>query len=804
MPTPIYYPTVNISYNWLKEHIALTAPAQEVAQWLTQTGLEVAKITPYEPLPATLVIGHTLACSPHPNADRLKQVTVDIGQEAPLHIICGAPNVDKGQKVVVAPVGTVLTTPTGERYTIKKTKIRGIASEGMICAASEIGLGEESDGILVLHTNDPAGTPAATHFGLPADTIFEIEITPNMGNACSHLGVARELAAFCNKQVEPPTNAPLIPSDDLPITVNVEDPLLCPRYTGVIINALNVAPSPIWLQNRLRAIGVKPINNIVDITNFVMHGIGQPLHAFDYDKIVGNKLFVKQLKKRKVMTTLDGSSCQLIGSELTICDEEGPLCLAGIIGGERAKVTESTTTIFLESACFQAAQIAKTARRHTIHTDSSFRFERGSDIEMPYLALEKAAALIQEVCGGEVASSPVDHYPAKATKTAVKLSYAYINKLIGKELPRPTIHAILKRLDIAIKEVDDDGFTAMVPPYRTNVTRPADIVEEIIRIHGYEHILPVHTYKGMPYPSVEETSAAPPEQIAHLLVGQGYHEIFTNSLMARARLQAKEKDLVAIANPLSQGLDILRPTLLYTGLETISYNLNRGNQMLKLFEYGKVYHTQEEGYHEEEKLSLFLAGHAHAPHWSREKRAVALHDLYTLVTQLFQYAGIDNVHTTKKEHPYYDQCLVLTDARGKVYTHIGQVRSDICRTNGIKIPVFFTEIPLPLAPFKEKKALHYKPIPQAPAITRDLSLELDQHITFAQVEKTIHAVKVPYAIKLYMTDRYQGKNIATGKKSYTIHLHIQGNKTFKEKEIDRLIKQLTTALQEKLGATLRA
>lgn len=783
----------------------MTASPEKVAEWLTQTGLEVEKVTPFVPLPSTLVIGETMTCVAHPNADRLKKLTVDIGKKERLQIICGASNVQAGQKVIVAPVGTTITSLEGVCSHIKKVKIRGEYSEGMICAAHEIGVGEAEGEIMVLETTRPAGTLATTYFGVSPDTIFDIDITPNMGHACSHLGVVRELAAVLGKQVDTPMAEPLIPSDSLPIEIKVKDATLCQRYVGVVIRDIEVGPSPLWLTNKLASIGVKSINNVVDITNFVMHGMGQPLHAFDYDQLEGPTLFVGHMDKKQQMTTLDGSTLSLSGEEIMIYDKGGPLCMAGIIGASRPKVGTTTKTIFLESATFSPTSVAKSARTHGIHTDASFRFERTTDIELPYVALQKATTLIQKLAKGTVASSPIDYYPNKAVATSVPMKYRYIGGLIGKEIPPTHIHAILKRLEIGVQDEEEEGFTALIPPYRTEVTRPADVVEEIVRIYGYDHIAPQKSYQGVTYTLPDRTKSEEKEAaITTLLSSEGYHEIKTNSLMDHASLGEGGKKAIKVTNPISQALNTLRPTLLYTGLDVVAHNLNHGNRMLKLFEIGRMYAKKEKAYEEKVRLSLFLAGEAHEPHWAVKSRNIALHDLYTTVTRLFHYLGLPSMEAIPKSHPHFDECIALVHKK-EIYAYIGSVASHIREKKGIKSEIFFTEIPVErlIVSEEERIAVRYRPFPQTPAIRRDISLELAQKVTYAEVAHVIHKEKLPYTLKVYLKDEYRGKGIAKGHKSYTIHLVIQGKKTFQEKEITKIMQRLTSVLEKTLGAKVR-
>ena len=798
---------MNISYNWLKSYLSITASPQEIAERLTQVGLEVSKITPFVPMSGDLVIGETLDCIKHPNADKLKVLKVDIGNSEIVSIVCGAPNVEAGQKVVVAPVGSKITTLDGQVHKIKRAKIRGQVSEGMICSAYELGISDEHDGILVIDTPRPVGTAATLHFGMLPDTIFEIEITPNMGNACSHLGVARELAALSGKRLEQPMAEPLITSGDLSVKVEVLDASLSPRYTGVVIKDITVGPSPAWLRNKLSSIGIKSINNVVDVTNFVMHGMGQPLHAFDYDKVEGKKIYVGRMKKGIKMETLAGDSVTLGGKELMIYDEKGPLCLAGIIGGSRAEVSQSTRTIFLESACFAPSVIAHSVRRHNIHSDAGFRFERGVDIELAYVALQKGATLIKKLGGGVVASTPIDDYRCPVRASSIAMRYDYIDRLLGKPLRPSAVHNVLNRLDIRIKDSTEEGFTALVPPYRMDVLRPADVVEEIIRIHGYREIKPRGLYQGVPYDEVgaERSNFKAKEAMADRLAAQGYQEIVTNSLLSEALLCKGERPCVKVINSWSQSLDTLRPSMLYTGLEAIAYNLKRGNGVLKCFEMGRVFGKKKQGYDESEVVAMFLAGDVHAPHWYERPRAVALHDLYTTVTDLLSYYGAPSLEARQDKHPYYDSCMTLIKD-GERYATLGMVRRDLCEKMGIKVAVCFTELSIDSlqALQHRREDLRYRPYPQTPAVTRDISLALPIKVSYTEIVAVIKGMRMPYHVEVTLKDLYQGKGVAKGEKSYTIGLTLQGEKTFREAEITHVITKIEEALKAKLKATVRA
>ncbi len=797
---------MKISYNWLKEYLPQINTPKKVAELLTQIGLEVSCLQPFALVPKELLIGKVLTCIPHPNADRLKMTTIDIGTEQPLSIVCGAPNVATGRKVVVAPIGTTLFFENGKTLKIKKSKIRGVVSEGMLCAEDEVGLGKEHDGILVLKTQKKVGTPAYMYFHTPPDTIIDIELTPNRADAFSHIGIARDIAAASGKTLEKPIIQPLIPSDSLPFQVSVEDTLACPRYTGIVIKNIVIAPSPIWLQNRLKAIGLAPINNIVDITNFLMYEWGQPLHAFDYDALVKKKLIVKRLPANTSFTTLDGITRKLYGEELMICDSVGPLCMAGILGGERSKVRASTKTIVLESAYFSPMSIAKTARMHKLFTEATFRFERGTDPDLPCIALQRATNLIQTVAQGTIASAIIDHYPKKIQPATITITYAYINKLIGCVLSPTLVHDILKRLDIVVKDKNETGFIAIVPLYRVDVKRPADLVEEILRIYGYNKVVAKNKLT-INYTSPASQTITNKNKIATLLVAKGYNQIITNAL-TKSTYASLTKGLdpahnIMLDNPLSQSLDSLRQTLLFSGLEIVAHNINHGKPSLKLFELGKEYAYLKGSYQEHPKLGIWLTGNIEGPNWIRKPRQVTLQDLYAVVQQILQQRGITNIEAVPIEHPFYKDCLTLNLDK-KIYVRMGQVASSILKHLNIEPTVFFAQIDMvPLLQNKPRQQ-HYKPIVKFPTVLRDLSLAINSSVTFSQIHKLIKKQAIPQLQNIYMIDYYKGNSIEKDKKAYTLRFVLQSAKnTLKEKEINKIMQQLCQVLQTELGAIIR-
>ena len=635
---------MKISYKWLKELIEITETPEEIGKLLTATGLEVESIEEIESIKGGLkgvVIGEVLTCEKHPEADRLNITTVDVGLEQPLAIVCGAANVAAGQKVVVATIGAVLY-PTGsdQPLILKKSKIRGSLSEGMICAEDELGLGTSHDGIMVLETDLPNGTPASEYFGISSDYLIEIGLTPNRADAASHYGVARDLRAVLDRNIKlPSVDAFQINNHSLPIDVKVENTEACPRYTGLTISGIKVGESPSWLKLRLQTIGIRSINNIVDITNYICHELGQPMHAFDAAKITGNTVIVKTVAAGTPFITLDGQERKLSDADLMICNAEAPMCIAGVFGGIDSGVTNDTTSIFLESAYFSPVWVRRTAQRFSLKTDSSFRFERGTDPNMPLFALKRAALLIQELAGGTVSSDITDIYPTPAEDFRVKMSYRNIDRLIGKSIEIARIEVILAGLDIKIEEKDEKGFTAVVPPYRVDVQRESDVIEEILRIYGFGQ---VELSAALSSDYISDFPVNDPEKlrmrVSELLAANGFNEMINNSLTKPEYAEYLGENAVAnsvkILNYLSEDLSVMRQSLLFSGLEVISYNSNRRQRDLKLFEFGKTYSHLEGKYIEKERLSVFLTGNIHEESWLEKSNSVAFHDLAAVVSQV--------------------------------------------------------------------------------------------------------------------------------------------------------------------------
>jgi phenylalanyl-tRNA synthetase beta chain len=803
---------MTISYNWLKEYIHLPESPEETARLLTATGLEVESIAPYHTITGNLqglVIGQVLTCSRHPQADRLWLTTVDAGTGTPLHIVCGAPNVAAGQKVVVALPGTTLYPFKGEPFTIKTAKIRGELSEGMLCAEDEIGLSANHEGIIVLNTQLPNGTPAAEFYAPYSDYRLEIGLTPNRADAASHIGVARDLKAVLNREVRWP-DVSHFASDNtsFPIQVTIENPQACLRYSGVTLTGVKVAESPAWLKNKLLAIGLTPINNIVDITNYVLHECGQPLHAFDANAITGRHIIVKTLPEGTPFVTLDGKARKLAATDLMICDEEKALCIAGVFGGKQSGITENTTSVFLESATFSAEYIRKTVLHHGLKTDAAFRFERGTDPNLTLFALKRAALLIKEIAGGTIASEIIDVYPAPVPHRSIVVRDKNVNRLIGLALPREKVFHILGQLDIAVTHTTADSYTVSVPPYRVDVTQEADVVEEILRIYGFDNIaLKPHTASAFLSAFPAQSPDAFRTALGHLLAGSGFYEIWTNSLTRRAYQEKYglqfEGQAVEILNKLSEEQDILRQTLLFTGLEVCAYNINRRQKDLKLFEFGKVYGKSQKGYYEEERLALFITGLAEAENWQRPPRTVTWHDLAQHLHDILEKTGIHQVRQREINDPRFAYGVELSTNHAPIGT-AGMVNTAILKDFGIKQPIFFAELNSALLFRQANPMFVFREVPRFPEVRRDLSLVLDKHVKFEAIQSLIFATESRLIKEVLVFDVYEGEKIPQGKKAYALGFILQDeHKTLTDEEIDQTMQRLMEACQRTLGAVIR-
>jgi phenylalanyl-tRNA synthetase beta chain len=808
---------MKISYNWLKQFLKIDWEAEKTGELLTDLGLEVEGIETIESIKGSLLgvlVGEVLTCEKHPNADKLKITTVDIGGKEPLQIVCGASNVASGQKVAVATVGTVLYDDKGAPFHIKKGKIRGEASLGMICAEDELGLGTSHEGILVLDDSLKPGTPVADVFKIETDNVFEIGLTPNRADAMSHFGTARDLRAGLMQQgillelISPSVSIFQVDERTLKFDVEVTDKDLAPRYCGVTISDLKVAPSPDWIQKKLKALGLTPINNIVDITNYVLHELGQPLHAFDAEKVQGNKIKVKTLASGTKFTTLDGVTRELHAEDLMICDGDStPLCIAGVFGGADSGVSEQTTSIFLESAYFNPVSIRKSAKRHALNTDASFRFERGIDPNFTKYALKRAALLISEIAGGKIASDIVDLYPKKIEDFELVLSYKNVARLIGEELPNETIKNILASLEIKIISETEGGLGLTIPSYRVDVQREADLIEEILRVYGYNNIEFSHKlntsisfsdFKGV---RIENT-------IANQLNAQGFHEIMSNSLTKSAYTDHSENlnvaNNVAMLNPLSHDLAVMRQSLLFSGLESVSYNINRKNTSLRLFEFGKTYHKYEEKYQEQKHLALFVSGTRNKETWSLENRNSDFFYVKGIVLSVLKRLGAANLKEKPTKNDLLSEGISLSLGKIKL-ADLGTVDPKVLKSFGIKQEVLYVDFDWEnVLKVMSKKSFKVKELPKFPAVKRDLSLLLDRKVTFGELYNLAFQSERKLLKEVALFDVYEGDKLPEDKKSYAVSFLIQDEeKTLNDKQIDKIMQKLQSTFEKNLQATLR-
>lgn len=810
---------MTIAYNWLKEYIDIPETPEDLGKILTSTGLEVESVESFESIKgglAGLVIGEVLTCVKHPNADKLSLTTVDVGKDNPLHIVCGAPNIAKGQKVVVAVPGTTIYPTKGEPFTIKTAKIRGELSEGMICAEDEVGLGENHAGVMVLETTAINGTSASWFFNIQSDYILEIGLTPNRADATSHIGVARDIKASKNRLIKWPSVEDFkVDNRNLTIPVFVETPEACPRYSAVTITNVKVAESPQWLQNRLRSIGLTPINNIVDITNFVCHELGQPLHAFDADEIKGNKVIVKTLPGESKFTTLDNKVRSLLPTDLMICNGgegqpagEAGMCIAGVFGGAKSGITEKTKNIFLESAYFSAGFIRKTSLHHQLKTDASFRFERGTDPNITVYALKRAALLVKQIAGGNISSDIVDIYPKKIDNRCFEIKDKNVNRLIGKNISREEIHSILKRLDIEVIEKKEDRCTVSVPPYRVDVLQEADIVEEVLRIYGFNNIELSNTARTdflaeFPLKNIDKYK----KSIGELLVANGFFEIWTNSLTNQSYQQKHNLsfpgETVEILNKLSEEQGVLRQTMLFTGLEVCAYNINRKQKDLKLYEFGKIYSRKEGKYQEEEKLALYITGNLETENWQHKVQSSGYYDLAQPINSIFQKTGLKEIKQEAQHDQLFDYAarLIIHDQEiGKA----GKVKSVLLKEFGIKQEIFFAELDTSLLFKFANPKLVIQEVAKFPEVKRDLSLVLDAPVIFDEIRNLILNTEKRLIKSIGVFDVYEGENIPKGKKAYALSFTLQDEtKTLTDDEIEKTMQHLIAAFEQKLGAVIR-
>ncbi len=816
---------MKISYSWLKDYIKLEQSPEEICDILTQTGLEVGGLEEVETIKGGLqglVIGEVVTCEAHPNSDHLSKTTVNIGMEELLPIVCGAPNVAAGQKVVVATVGTTLYSDDDE-FTIKKSKIRGEVSMGMICAEDEIALGTDHDGIMVLDENAKVGTPAKDFFNVESDWAIEIDLTPNRIDGASHIGVARDLAAFLKKTqnihyFKPSVESFKVDNTDLEIPVEVVNHEACPRYSGVTISGVEIKESPDWLKNRLKIIGLSPINNVVDITNYVLFETAQPLHAFDADEITGNKVVVQTMPAKTKFTTLDEVERELDDKDLMICNSEEGMCIGGVFGGINSGVKETTTNIFLESACFDPVYIRKTARRHGLNTDASFRFERGVDPNGVIYALKRAALLIKEIAGGTISSEIVDIYPEPIEDFKVDITYANVSRLIGKDLGKEMVKNILTSLEIKIEKETEKGLSLLVPPYRVDVKREADVIEEILRIYGYNNI-EIPTQVNSSLQTAEKPNRDKIRNLAaEMLSAQGFNEIWSNSLTKAGYYEGlknyREEQTVKILNPLSADLNGMRQTLLFGGLESIAYNANRQNKNLKLYEFGNTYFykgTQRKdqpanNYWEEEHLGLFITGNKEAESWTGKEQATSFYSLKTYAGNILKRLGFSTstMQITESGNELFAEGLSYS-LNSKVILELGIIAGRHLKKFDIENPVYYADFDWGRILLESKKHnVTFEELPKFPAVRRDLALLIDKSTKFSQIKDLSFKMERQLLREIDLFDVYEGKGIPAGKKSYAVSFILRDdNKTLKDKQIDKTMQKLIAAFGREFDAELR-
>ncbi len=795
---------MKISLNWLRDHIDCQESPETIADLLTGTGLEVEGAEEVSSIPGGLkglVVGEILTCEPIPDTDHLNHTTVNVGADEVLSIVCGASNVAAGQKVVVAVPGTTLYPVTGEPFVIGKRKLRGVPSEGMICAEDEIGLGQDHSGIIVLDASIEVGTSVADLYGVDTDTVFEIGLTANRGDAASHRGVARDLSAVLDLDLKTRKDQPETYSGNSNWSIHLEDPA-CPRYTGLLMENIEVKESPDWLKNRLRALGLNPINNIVDITNFVLHDIGQPIHAFDADKIKGDKIIVKKALPGSSFVTLDEEERTLSGEELMICNADEPMAIAGVFGGKESGVSASTKRIFIESAYFDPASIRKTAKHHGLSTDASFRYERGTDPEITVAALKRVACLVEEIAGGRVASPIIDEYPVPVPDFVVRLEKDYLKSLAGVEIGEAEVLRILDRLEIKKVEHDELGWVFRVPAFKSDVNRPADLVEELVRIHGLDKI---------PFPEMVHSSYSHRRRpdmpllrrkMARHLVSRGFYETSTNSMTASKYYpETVLEHAVRILNPLSGDTEILRPGMLVSLLQSMAWNKNRKNPDLKLFELGKVYRSKEDGsYFEEQRLGILVCGNWFGESWHRDSLKSDLYLLKQEVEVLLDRLGMQARPSKWSFDPFRET------GASQAWIQVGKVHPSLLKMMDIQGEAWYAELNWDTlcSGLKENIRMELKPAPKFPAVRRDLSVVLDQSVGMDTLNKLINQVNKGLIREVNVFDVYQGDKLEDGKKSYSISFLIRDEeKTLNEKEIDSLMNKLITTFEKQAGALIR-
>lgn len=822
---------MNISYNWLKQYLDFGLSAEELAAALTSIGLETGSVEEVESIKGGLrgiVIGKVLTCIDHPDSDHLHITTVDLGDGQPTQIVCGAPNVAAGQTVVVATVGTKLYDGDKE-FQIKKSKIRGVESFGMICAEDEIGVGSSHDGIIVIDSDVAPGTPASQYYGLQSDWLLEVDLTPNRIDAASHYGVARDLSAWMARNgMAAALHRPAVDSfrpdrPDGAVKVTVADTAACPRYSGVTISGVTVKDSPDWLKNRLTAIGLRPINNIVDITNYLLHAFCQPLHSFDAEKIAGREIIVRTCPEGTPFTTLDGVGRKLSDKDLMICNANEPMCLAGVFGGLDSGITDGTTSVFIESACFNPTSIRKSARRHGLNTDSSFRFERGCDPNNTVYVLKLAALMIKELAGGEICGDIVDIYPEPVDPFDVTLEYAACDRLIGKHIPGEEIDAILRSLEIEIAGRHDGAVDLKVPTYRVDVRRPCDVIEEILRIYGYNNVeLSQTLHSSLSFKTFTDSVDDLRRLVSEQLTGQGFNEILNNSLTAEGYYSGletfKAARCVRLLNPLSNDLSVMRQTLLFGGLESAAHNINRKAHDLMMYEFGNVYDFDPDAaqnaekplarYSEESRLALWITGDSRRGNWTRQAEASTVYDLRAVVEMIMARCGISRREITFRAAPaddIFSASLKIESRSGKHIGSLGIVSKKLLKKFDIKQDLFFAELDWhAIVRMSLSKKVSFAPLPKTMPVKRDLALLIDKGVTMEAVEAAVRESERKLLRDVTLFDVYEGKNLPDGKKSYAIALTLQDDeKTLQDKQIEAVMNKIVTNLQKRLGAELR-